>query len=51
MIKTNQKRQLSLITERSGDLQHIKPLHIAPSPAYFIDALGAALRKQGTHFG
>lgn len=48
VIKTNQR---SLITEHHGDFCCIKPLQMAPPRAYFIDALGAAVRKQGTHLG
>lgn len=47
--KDKPRRKCSLITEHSSDLQHIKPLQITPSQAYFIDAMGAAVRKQGTH--
>lgn len=46
VIKTNLRGKWSLITEHSGELQHIKPLQIAPSQAYFIDALGAAVRNK-----
>lgn len=51
VIKTTPRRKQSAITKPSGGLQHIKPLQIALSQAYFIDALGAAVRKQGPHLG